>query len=703
VSDIKLSAASVQRYEKFEATFQIMGMSAENPFDPDEINVTGVIHTPSGRQVVVPAFYHQDFLRTRDGEGEKLTPVGKPAWKIRYAPVEHGEHTLTVEARMLGLYAESEAVPFRCAGGNKHGFLRVGGNRRAFEFDDGTPWFAVGENLCWGRSTFDYDHWIKSLSANGGNYARLWLGPFDLFTLEKAGSIGRYDAANAWRLDYVTDLATRHGIQLQFCLESFNSLRASAPNEFWHKYPYNALNGGPCDNPEDFFPSQEARKLFRNRLRYIVARWGYSAHVLAWEFWNEVDIIEKFVPHEVRQWHIDMAKYLREIDPNRHMLTTSFASSDGDSRIDSLPEMDFMQTHHYGAGDVAAALSAFCLNKALRFGKPHLVGEFGLDGGGTGDRADLTGQHLKEGLWSSTLSLSAGGAMIWWWDNYVEPKQLYHHFAPLARFVADVPWNKRDLRPVAAEIVYAEPQVRPFDFTVEGTQGAWQEHISNTPQELTVLRDGTVVNGENLSMYLHGYGNHPAFHNPVTFVTESDEPWLLGVTLDGVSPYGGARLLAYLDDELVYCFEFPGRAGSKDTIHEYDGVYVVPVPAGKHRVWIENDGGDWLQCKYSFNGYGRKQIPALRTYGVQDDTQALLWLQSQFARYDPKNFDPPQRVQHCQLVVRGLCDSAYKVEWWDTAKGPVHPAKRAQSLNGELTIAVPTVLTDIAVKITRER
>ena len=95
----------------------------------------------------------------------------------------------------------------------------------------------------------------------------------DLFTLERIErgnpdvGLGRYDLANAWRLDTVLERAEREGLSLMFCLESFNSLKIRPEYAQWDKNPYNAANGGPLQRPEQFFPEERARRLFRQRLR----------------------------------------------------------------------------------------------------------------------------------------------------------------------------------------------------------------------------------------------------------------------------------------------------------------------------------------------------------------------------------------------------------------------------------------------------
>ena len=62
--------------------------------------------------------------------------------------------------------------------------------------------------------------------------------------------------------------------------------------------------------------------------KYVVARYGYSPHVLSWELWNEVDGVEQYDAANVSVWHTKAASFLRSVDPNAHMVTTSMAEPD---------------------------------------------------------------------------------------------------------------------------------------------------------------------------------------------------------------------------------------------------------------------------------------------------------------------------------------------------------------------------------------
>ena len=44
-------------------------------------------------------------------------------------------------------------------------------------------------------------------------------------------------------------------------------------------------------NPAAFFTDPEAKALFKQRLRYLVARYGAYRNLLAWELFNEVQFV----------------------------------------------------------------------------------------------------------------------------------------------------------------------------------------------------------------------------------------------------------------------------------------------------------------------------------------------------------------------------------------------------------------------------
>jgi len=83
------------------AEFQITGLpSYQNPFDPDEVDLTLRITAPNGQQQVLPAFWAQLYERRKTGAGGRsqdwLYPNGWPGWHARFAPAEPGRYRVAL-------------------------------------------------------------------------------------------------------------------------------------------------------------------------------------------------------------------------------------------------------------------------------------------------------------------------------------------------------------------------------------------------------------------------------------------------------------------------------------------------------------------------------------------------------------------------------------------------------------------------------
>jgi hypothetical protein len=460
-----LAARNVKQYERLDAALEVTG-TWRTPFDPDEIRVDGRVRTPSGKTLIVPAFYTQDFELVRDGEEAWMEARGTPRWALRFAGTEVGEHSLTITARDTSGEARSEPVTFHVTPSDDPGFIRVSKrDPHYFAFDDGSPYFAVGENVCtWRRGVQDYEAWFPHLGEAGGNFARIWLWAH-CFGIEW-GKPGRYRLDHAWALDHALGLAERHGIYIKLCLEAWRGF--GGPRSFVKPgvlHPYSKENGGPCEREMDVFTDPEARRMFRNRLRYVVARWGYSTHILAWEFWNEINCVWGYRERsgDVMEWTAAMGRHLEGIDPWDHLVTNSLGSFLVDDRLWNLQEVDFAQVHGYWnptnvsreRGKDMAAFVPHWIGKVRGYGKPALFAEFGLvnKSWGLSPRAheDTQGVHLHNGLWSSVMAGAAGTAMLWWWGNYVEPNDLYPHFTAVRRYTEGVPWDTAGFEPAAAK------------------------------------------------------------------------------------------------------------------------------------------------------------------------------------------------------------------------------------------------------------
>ena len=462
-------------WERLERTLPI-AVEAANPFDPNEVAVDVELIGPDGRRQTVPAFLYEGFTRSQSSSGsEVLAADGSREWRFRFTPTRPGVWRWRWLRVTAGGEEAGEWECFRVLANldsERHGFLRIPDGAKHLEFEDGTPFFAVGENLSWAdsRGTGAYEDWIAKLDASGANYIRLWMPEWDMGLLYEPATIEDWSARmdRAWRLDRVMELAEQHDMRVMLSLQShFPFELDSIFGSGWGTTPFNAANGGPLATPDEVYTDPFAREIFRRYLRYVVARWGYSPNLLAWELWNESDLAEQpSTIDAVVDWHREMARLLHQLDPNDHLVTTSttdeamtIAVSLGNVPIQEyplryepvwqLPEIDFVQLHSYQLHSLGMVLPVAdtifeLVDRMARYGKPVLLAEAGVDVQGLEENreGDPEGEGFHDLLWAGAFSGAFGSGMCWWWDLVVDPEDWYFHFTPLARLTEGVPFAR---------------------------------------------------------------------------------------------------------------------------------------------------------------------------------------------------------------------------------------------------------------------
>ena len=255
-------------------------------------------------------------------------------------------------------------------------------------------------------------------------------------------------------MEQILDLAEQYGLEVQLVLNDHGQF-SSHVNPRWYDNPYNAANGGPVpeDDPAAFFSNPTAKQLFKQRLRYLVARYGAYRDILAWELFNETQFIGRadknpFGSQQVRDdlvaWHAEMAAYLRSLDPYDHLITTSSDIDTSAADIWADPNIDLVQVHDYGAlSSRDQRFSGYAEDLNATYDKPVIIGEFGLPGdpppepgfdpttsGLAPDRIAhlVQGTAIHNSAWASAMSGS--GAMPWWWGNYIRNDASKHRDAP---------------------------------------------------------------------------------------------------------------------------------------------------------------------------------------------------------------------------------------------------------------------------------
>ncbi|HUT32610.1 MAG TPA: hypothetical protein VNE39_03935 [Planctomycetota bacterium] len=120
--------------------------------------------------------------------------------------------------------------------------------------------------------------------------------------------------------------------------------------------------------------------------------------------------------------------------------------------------------------------------------------------------------------------------------------------------------------------------------------------------EFTVGKDGTVRDAWALNGFLQG-NLHPDLRNPPTFVVHTPKGGALSVHIRAVATLG-ARLECLIDGRLAKAVDLPDRDKKNDgAAREYDATFEFPIPPGRHRVTVQNTGGDWATVAwYAFAG-----------------------------------------------------------------------------------------------------
>jgi hypothetical protein len=479
-----LSADTLKTYERLEVSIEPF-FEADNPYDPDQVNIVGIFTSPGGRRLDLPAFYYQDYK----WEGNQLVEEGAPKWLIRFTPDEAGSWKVSIKGSYPGGNIENNSRSFIAQTSNARGFLKVSeSNPHALEFKNGEPLFALGINAFADGYNVTrplkadgfklVNQYLEKLAAAGGTFARFrfdsWFIPIESTASEVSGyeGIGSYHPMASWMIDQIIEKAENLNLTVQFNMENGNATcnpenRPELQFRLVHNF-YLKENGGPLNDVTEFWTDKDIKMYFKRKLRYITSRWGYSTAVGIWEFFNEaklfywidgnkIDVSENLV-----RWHQEMGVYLKSIDPYKRPVSTSLTSgflhADNFWSLWNTPGLDVVQYHEWSHENIAEAFKKQNLNAFQKLNTPLIIGEFGtskffrkdiMDKEGIPNKeiheaVDPMGINLHNGLWAGVFSGSIG-ALPWFIYDYVDKLDLYDVFTPLSKYIADwkinLPWT----------------------------------------------------------------------------------------------------------------------------------------------------------------------------------------------------------------------------------------------------------------------
>ena len=251
-------------------------------------------HRPTGTTLTVPAFWD-----------------GGTAWKVRFAPTKTGiwDYTVAASGRDLGLNGLTGTLKAKPYTGDlaiyRHGFVKTEPNKKYFVYDDGTPFFYLGDT-----------HWnfIKEeFDSAGPNAGDIETDSHFKYIVDRRKAQG-FTVYQTEALGAAYDLTD--GMITENDLPAFR--------KFDRYFQYLADQGFVHANAQLIFPSEvtpafteHAEKL----TRYWVARYG--AYPMLWTLGQEVDPIRwSGIDKEgITELYRRLCPYLQKIDPYHHPIS----------------------------------------------------------------------------------------------------------------------------------------------------------------------------------------------------------------------------------------------------------------------------------------------------------------------------------------------------------------------------------------------
>jgi len=680
---------NVERYGKFQTEVNISTNYA-NPYDYEEVAVTAIFTSPDGERKEVDGFYIENYeLNEINGS---LIPEDD-GFQVRFSPDKIGTWNYEISKTDATGTSIISSSTFNCIASDdteNHGFVNKNISNY-LSFDDGEQMILVGENMAWqvGNTLTNYKAWLSRLSDFGGNFIRLWHAHWGLGIEWKEGSnnfegLRKYQQIKSRYQDWLYDYCAEKGVYVMLCIQHHGQVSTQV-NPNWNDSPYNVANGGPCDNTWDFFTDSTAKAHTKNRLRYIVARWGYSRNIMAWELFNEVEWTDDFSTHkeDVTNWHFEMTDYLKTIDPYNHLVTTSYAHDAEDPEVWSYPEIDFTQTHFYNNIPNLERVLVGGVRRYLEdYNKPTLTGEFGLGGSATIANQDPDGIHLHNSIWGGLMGGGMGTGMTWWWDSYVHPLDLYFHFTGVERFTNYVPFMEKKLEPTSSFVSESVGDLSLAPSAGWGTVASDSIFIDELGQ--------VTPSNSILSLYLYGSQWNTEFRSPPVFTVNYPTTGYFEVQTSSESGQA-PRINIWVDNVLITDV----AAGTNET-------YRVDIPEGKHTIRVDNTGTDWISIgSYNFSNLGAK-VDSYVLIAEDKNYCAGYILNNEYNHENVVANGEPLPANGAIITIPDLQAGNYFLTWVDCLSGDILNGEAIVVDGNGLVVSIPDLYWDAAFIVSEE-
>ncbi len=672
----------VGKYEKLELAIEL-GRQYRNPFDPCEVEMNVLITSPSGRSLVLPAFFRQDYERQDVPQGNRTAawyyPRGTGSWKARFAPLEVGAYVARASLKDRQGEVASAPVTFTCTASSRKGFLRTGAkDPRFLEFTDGEPFFIIGQNVAFVGETqyvtpIKAEQIFSKLAANGANFVRLWTCCQDWALAIEAqksawgrswakgsavvpipGTENDPNARKCVRLtgnDGVSLTAspshpvglqpkTRYAFTGRFKTDGCKALRLQIGNNTW-EVP--ASSGGP-----------EWQTFRREFVTGDKERWlGRVAFSLvgAGTIWLDALSLKETQGSAELLWEADVNRpprgYYNPLDCFMLDQLIETAQRDGIYLMLCAITRDLYMNALSKVDSPEYRLAVRDAKKFMRYA----VARWGYS---TSIAAWEYWNEMDPGKPTDRFYAEVG--------NYLAKTDIYHHLRTTSTWAP----SARDCRHPQLDIAQTHHYMRPDD-------DDFKDEVESILRQTRFLRD-----------------NAPS------------KPALIG-EFGLATPKWGLSDYMKQDHEGVHfhnCLWASALAGSSGTAMFWWWDQLDQQDAYRHykplATFLTGFSPAGVQATTATT-----PEPRLRILGQQSNNCAYLWLANRQATWWNLVVEkhPPQPIDTARLTVEGLDPHNYVVLWWDTQEGEPIGRETVTPDRGRLQLTVPPFTRDIACKI----
>jgi len=495
-------------------------------------------------------------------------------FRVRFAPPKNGVWTALIKIAVPNeTVFFSDLFKFTVVESGNPGYVSVGDNKRYLKHNNKT-FFPVGCNLRWPETDSISDpelfnnlsYWgvdennnptyykapegyrpnycaprvyekyknvMHQLADGGANYYRSIMYPTatEIEWEEPGNYTDRLTIAH--EMDGILETAEQRDLFVHWNMQIHYTFNYGGTAETYYRgwcwnatpngdsFCYRGVNG--VNNPEDFFSNQECKDLYKQRLRYILARWGYSTQIAVWELFSEINNVAKSAQFYdtgnnyeiIRDWQVEMGEYLKTMYHGKiHLVTASYgdylSKKDSDNTFDAQC-FDVMTTNVYDfkeptfAEEFISKVSRKILNQGANeencftcnFIKPVIFSECGPDESVGYKECTNYIPESRRHLWQSTFS-GVAGALAW---NMAYHPEYFYIYGQINNFIGDLFLDEERWHPGSMNL---------FDFAAERQWHFNENYSDNMDGFVNPLNEngGTRLRKADVAYLRSGDGNY---------------------------------------------------------------------------------------------------------------------------------------------------------------------------------------------------